>query len=253
MRPLAVRISTAAVSTSPAWADRRIDQRRAEREDLDRLLGEEEAGHVEVMDHHVAEEPARALDILDRRRTGIARDHADDLDRAGLAGAEAAFERGEVRVEAAVEADHQRLAGFADHLEAAADAAGVEIDRLLAEHGLAGGDGGLDQVGMGIGRRADHHGVDAGIGEDRLGAGDLGAGGLGERSGRLGGGIGERDQLRIGTRRDIEPVNAPDPAGAQQSKSHHVRGPAVRECSGASVVRAENGLVEVDIRAGHQP
>ena len=35
---------------------------------LDRLLAEEEARHVEVVDHHVAIEAAGALDIGDRRR-----------------------------------------------------------------------------------------------------------------------------------------------------------------------------------------
>ena len=49
-------------------ADRRVDQRRAEGEDLDRLLAEQEARHVEIVDHHVAEEPAGALDVGDRRR-----------------------------------------------------------------------------------------------------------------------------------------------------------------------------------------
>ena len=69
-------------------ADRLVDEGGAEREDLDRLFGQEEARHVEIMDHHVAEEAARALDVIDRRRRGIARDHRDDLDGAGLARAQ---------------------------------------------------------------------------------------------------------------------------------------------------------------------
>ena len=80
--PDAVFIMTIAVSTSPALPIAWIDQRPTRGEDHHRLLAEEEARHVEIVDHHVAIEPARALDIGDRRRTRVARDHRDDLDLA---------------------------------------------------------------------------------------------------------------------------------------------------------------------------
>lgn len=241
-------------------ADRLVDEGGTEREDLDRLLGQEEARHVEVVDHHVAEEPARAPDVVDRRRRGIARDHGDDLDRAGLARAQTLLQRGEIRVEAAVEADHQRLARFLDRRQAAADAGGVEIDRLLAEHGLAGRDSLLDQIGMGVGRRADQDGVDRRIGEDRLRARRLGAGRGGERGGSLRHRVGDGDEFGIAARGDVQPVDAPDAAGAQQSDLHgrlQSYGPSAgrpaANMAGALVMRAEDGLVEIDVGAGHQP
>ena len=67
---------------------------------------------------------------------------------------------GEIGIEAAIEADHQRRAGLLDDFEAGADALDVEIDRLLAEDGLAGARGALDQIGVRVGRRADRDGVD---------------------------------------------------------------------------------------------
>ena len=63
-------------------ADRRIDQSRADRMDLDRLLAEQEARHVEVVDHHIAEEAARPRDVADRRRRRIARQDRHEFDRA---------------------------------------------------------------------------------------------------------------------------------------------------------------------------
>jgi hypothetical protein len=54
------------------FTDRLVHQCRAERKDFDRLLRQQEARHVEIMDHHVAEESARAFHIVERRRPGIA-------------------------------------------------------------------------------------------------------------------------------------------------------------------------------------
>ena len=81
--------------------------------DLDRLLAEQEARHVEIVDHHVAKETAGALDIAHRRRGGIARQDGDHLDVADLAGVDAALQVGEARIEAAVEGDHQLALGLA--------------------------------------------------------------------------------------------------------------------------------------------
>ena len=47
--------------------DRRLDQVGAHRLHLDDVAGEV-AGHVEVVDGHVAEEAARDLEVLDRGR-----------------------------------------------------------------------------------------------------------------------------------------------------------------------------------------
>ena len=71
-------------------ADGGIDERRAEGGDGDRLLAEHEARHVEIVDHHVAEQAAGARDIGDRRRRGIARGDLHQFDRADRALADAA-------------------------------------------------------------------------------------------------------------------------------------------------------------------
>ena len=44
-------------------ADRRVDEAGADRVHLDRLLAEQKASHVKVMDHHVAKQPARPGDV----------------------------------------------------------------------------------------------------------------------------------------------------------------------------------------------
>ena len=58
------------VSTAPMRADRH------------RLLAEQPARHVEVVDRHVAEDAARPPDVVDRRRARVARGDVDHLDRA---------------------------------------------------------------------------------------------------------------------------------------------------------------------------
>ena len=79
-------------------ADRRIDQRGADRVHLDRLVAEQqEAGHVEIVDHHVAEQAARACDVAHRRRAGIARQDGDEFDLADLAVGEPLLQGCEVR------------------------------------------------------------------------------------------------------------------------------------------------------------
>ena len=48
-------------------ADPPVDEARPHCLDLDRILAHEEARHVEIVDHHVAEEAARAFHVIDRR------------------------------------------------------------------------------------------------------------------------------------------------------------------------------------------
>jgi hypothetical protein len=79
---------------------------------------------------------------------------------------DARLERGEGRIEAALEADQAGFSGGVDDLLALARPAEVEVDRLLAEDMLAGSGGALDEVGVGVGRRADEHGVNATVGKD---------------------------------------------------------------------------------------
>ena len=55
-----------------------------------------------------------------------------------------------------------------------------QIDRLFAEHRLAGASAALDQIRMGGGRGADQDGVDVRTLDDIVEGRDLGAGGRGE-------------------------------------------------------------------------
>jgi hypothetical protein len=120
--PEAVIICTAAVSTSPASPMPLSTSALPSACTVDEILADEEAGHVEIVDHHVAEQPARAGDVADRRRRRIARDDGDELDVADLATANPLLQRREIRVEAPVEADHQRHAGLFHHRQQCFDA-----------------------------------------------------------------------------------------------------------------------------------
>jgi hypothetical protein len=124
------------------------------------LFAEQKSRHVEIVDHHVAVQPAGARHVARRRRRGIARQDRHQFDLADLSRGDPRPHRREVRIEAPVEADHQAALGGTHNLQAGANARRVEIDRLLAEHRLAGAHRALDQVGMHVGRRADHDRVD---------------------------------------------------------------------------------------------
>ena len=78
-----------------------------------------------------------------------------------------AFEAGKVGIEAPVEAYHQRHAAFGDDRKGCFGATPVEVERLLAEHGLTGSRRRLYEVGMGVGRAGDDDGMDRTIGKDR--------------------------------------------------------------------------------------
>ena len=96
-------------------ADLRIDQRGAHRMNFHRLVAEQqEPRHVEIVDHHVAKQAAGRGDVADGRRAGIARQDRHEFDLAHFAVGQAAAQAREIRIEAAVEADHQRRAGFLD-------------------------------------------------------------------------------------------------------------------------------------------
>ena len=86
--PLAARNVTIAASMSPIALIAGSIRLRTHGLNLDDVAGEV-AGHVEVVDGHVAEEAARDLDVLDRRRRRIAAGDHDLLELADLAGLDA--------------------------------------------------------------------------------------------------------------------------------------------------------------------
>ena len=211
---------TAAVSMSPASPIALIDQRRPHGADRDQLLAEHKPGDVEIVDHHVAEEAARPGDIGKGRGPGIARGDRNDFERADRPLGDALAQRGEIGVEAAVEADHQRRAGLSDHFEAGADAIDVEVDRLLAEDRLAGAGGALDEIGVGVGRRADGDRVDVLRCEDRVDVSDLGARGFGQSGGGGRVGVGDEGHAAAGTRGRVAAMDLADPARPDDPELH---------------------------------
>jgi hypothetical protein len=98
----------------------------------------------------------------------------------------------------------------------------VEVDRLLAEHGLARSGARGQQVDVGRRRRGDDHGVDVGVAEDRVGIpggdraverGDLVRGNLD--------GIMHDGQLCPRVHGQGRGVNPADPSGAEQTETQH--------------------------------
>ena len=127
-------------------ADRGIDEAAAVRRDLDRLLAEQPARHVEIVNRHVPEQPAGTLHIGDRRRRRVAAHDQHGFDISDLAVVDAAADATERGVVSPVESDREQDARALRGSDAFARAADVEIDRLFAEDRLAGGGSGLDQA-----------------------------------------------------------------------------------------------------------
>ncbi len=203
----------------PRRADGRIDQRRSRRIDGDRLLAEQEARHVEIVDHHVAEEAAGALDVFDGRRRGVARQDRDDLHRADFSGPDARLQRLEGRVEPAVEADHQRYAARRHAIEGPPDAGCVEVDGFFAEDRLARSGCPVDEVGMGVRRGADHNGVDVGRADRGVDAGRRGAEFRSDRARRLLIDVGNQRKPRPGQAGDVACMDAADAADTENGKA----------------------------------
>ena len=126
-----------------------------------------------------------------------------------------------MRVEAPVEADHQRRAGLGHDPQGRDDPFGRQVDGFFAEHRLAGARGPLDQVGVHVGGGADQHGADVGRGQDGVDRGGLGPALRRHGAGRRGIGVGHRDQRRVRPRRHVAAVDAPDPARADETHLQH--------------------------------
>jgi len=202
--------------------DRRIGEAARRRVHADRLVAEDPPADIEVVDQHVLEDAARAADVLDRRRARIAAGHHQHLGLADLAGVEPALERGERRVVAALEPDHARDLGLGDRRGARARALEVEVDRLLAEDRLAGRRRAQDQVGVRIGARRDHDGIDAGVGEDPLEVAGGGAELRGEFVGGQRDGVAHEAQLHAGLAGQVGAVDLADPAGTDERDLNHL-------------------------------
>ena len=208
----------------PQLADCRIRQHGCRRQHGFNLFPQQPARHVEVMDRHVAEYPARAGDVIGGRRAGITADDGDHFDRPDAARVNGSLQRHEIRVEPAVEPDHQLALLGRNHFQAGLHAGQRQINRLFAEHGLAGADKPFDQVGMGVCGGADHHCVHIVRPLDHLDRADVAAiggfHGLGGRCHR----IGNRDKPCIRRSGDSAGMHLADAASPEDGKidSHDV-------------------------------
>jgi hypothetical protein len=124
-------------------------------------LAQEIARDVEVVDGHVAEHAARDREVRRGGRLRVATGHAERADRPDLAALHALVDLAERGIEAAVEAEHHERRPVLDLGPAGVDAGHVEVDRLLAQHLLAGEDRGAEQVRVRRGGRRDEDRVDA--------------------------------------------------------------------------------------------
>ena len=175
------------------------------------------------MDHHVAEQAARDAHIGERRRARIAARDAEQLDPADTSVAQLVFEARKVGIEAPVEAYHQRHAAFGDDRKGCFGAPPVEVERLLAEHGLTGARRRLYEVGMGVGGAGDDDGLDCRIGKHRGFRPDCRAIAARQPLGRGAIYIDDRAETGPGMARDILCVDGTDAACAKLAKADHGR------------------------------
>ena len=108
------------------------------------------------------------------------------------------------------------------HLQAGAHPVRREIDRLLAEDRFAGLGGALDEIGVGVGRRADRHRVDVLGGQNLLDRAGLRPRRLRQRAGRAGVRVGDHRHRAIAAPRDIAGVNLADPPGPDDPELHRI-------------------------------
>ena len=97
---------------------------------------------------------------------GIAADDVHHAGHADFAGGHGLTHAGEVGIEAAIEADLQLHAGGFHGGEGAVDLIEIVGNGLFAEDVLAGLGGFDDQIGVGVGGRADQHRLDLRVGDD---------------------------------------------------------------------------------------
>jgi hypothetical protein len=127
-----------------------------------------------------------------------------------------------MRIEAAVETDHQHDAGAPDGIQAGPHPWRRQVDRLLAEDRPAGGGGTLDVVGVRRRRRADQHRIGR---ERRIQGQRLRAALAGQTLRRVRIDVGHAGQAHPGARGDVARMDAADPARANHCDAQHPRLP----------------------------
>ncbi|EXX90704.1 hypothetical protein BG52_12810 [Paenibacillus darwinianus] len=200
----------------------RIDQHAPLRVHLFNLAAGKEAGHIEIVNHHIHEKPAGQLDIVRTRRIRITRRDAHDMRLADRTGLHMLAQPLEVMIEPAVEADLQFNARLADSLDRFLRLPDIHADRLLAKNMLARLRRLLDERNVRVRRGAYKHRVDIRI-RDNLAAvlrHDADAA-LRRPSFQLRAceQVTDRDDLRFGKTKQIVGVNFADAARADDSDS----------------------------------
>jgi hypothetical protein len=128
-----------------------------------------------------------------------------------------------VVVEAPVEVNHGWNTGPGDRRDRCACSIEIEVDRFLAEDGLARRSSALQVLRMCVGRRGDEYGVDVARGKDvgRFGR-DLGAVHLSKVSGAGAVKIVHDGKVDTGVRREIACVCGSNEPGTYQGEADHV-------------------------------
>ena len=183
-------------------------------------LAEEKAREIEVVDRHVPEQPAGGSQILARCRGWVTAHYDQLFQPADVASGDSIMHFAKRRIEAPIESHHHGGIQRSDLYPAPIDPSQVQVDRLLAEHCLAGAYGSGQQVDVRGRSRGDHDGIDAGVVESGI---DIGGDG---RAVLLGYFMRSRlDRVvhpgQLGPGMDIDRVGvyASDPACSQRGRS----------------------------------
>ena len=176
------------------------------------------------MDRHVAEDSAGDLDVVHRRGRGVPADDGQLLELAHPTVLDRGAHGREGRVEAPVEAGHDRGLHRVEFSAGRLDVLHVQGDRLLAQDGFAGFGGGQQVGDVQRSGGADDDGVDPGIGEDVLGSlARPGSVLIGEGPGGVADGVAYEGQGGIGVGDDGLGVDVADTASADDGDIQHVR------------------------------
>jgi hypothetical protein len=190
--------------------------------DLRRFLGQEEARQVEVVDHHVPEQAAGDPDVVQRRRRGVAAGDYHLFDPADLARLHRVPQCLVGGVVAPVEADLDRHPAGLDLGPAAVDPGDIQIDRLLAEHRLAGLGRLGHEIHVGVGGRRDQHRLHGRVSQHGAHVrSHFGTVLRGRRFGRRPMDVVNVEQGRVRVLGQVVGVHLADPAGPEECEIHH--------------------------------
>ena len=206
----------------PGGANRRIDHYRPHGLHGGKVLTHQPAGNIKIVDHHVTIEPAGDPDIVDRRRAGIAAEDRYHLDLADRPGLHLLPQPAKVRVEAPVEGQHKRHRVLREVIDDRLDTLDRQVDGLFAENGLAGAGRRLDLIGVDVGRRRDHHGIDIIPGQRLFQPQCLRAVLCGQCRRSIGHRIDNAHQFTAGMGGDIACVDFADTTGAELNNAHAI-------------------------------